>query len=94
MTASPTPPRSTTGYQLIHPITGHPLRPLLSTRQTAEILGWSEATVMARCASGDLATMPRNGTAPWQIITAKLLRQLGLVPEVNAPDPTADEWTP
>ena len=66
---------------LTHPTTGSELPPLLSTREAAEILGWHENTVLTYCAKGDLPTMPRHGSGPWRIITAKFLRQLGLLPE-------------
>jgi hypothetical protein len=62
---------------------GVELPPILSTRDTAEILGWDEDTVLAHCHKGLIETMPRIGRAPWQIITAKLLRQLGLIPEIS-----------
>lgn len=63
---------------LSHPTTGTPLPPLLTTTEAAELLGVHRDTVIDQCRAGLLPTMPRIGSAPHRIVTAKLLRQLGL----------------
>ena len=85
--SSPAPlPASGYVMKLVHPKTGELLPPLLSTKQTADILNWHEHSVMSHCALGLIATLPRVGSAPWQIVTAKLLRSLGLDPEGDEPE--------
>jgi hypothetical protein len=74
---------------LTHPLTGKPLPPIITTAVAAEILGEHRDTVIDQCRSSVLPTMPRSGSGPWQIITAKLLRQLGLLPDTISPDPTS-----
>lgn len=68
---------------LTHPITGLALAPVIDIKTAASIIGEHEHTVMARCRSGEIVTMNRPAEGgPWRIITAKFLRQLGLLDEV------------
>jgi hypothetical protein len=65
---------------LSHPTTGEPLEPIITSGQAAEILGRNRDTIEKECREGIIATRPRlNDGGPWQIITAKLLRELGLM---------------
>lgn len=73
---------------LIHPTTGEQLPVILTTAEAAELLGEHRDTVIDQCRAGLLPTMPRIGQSPHRIITAKLLRQLGLLPDQIAPSPT------
>ena len=63
---------------------GDELPPLLTTRQAAEILGWNEDTVTQHCHEGLIEVLPREKGSPWQIITAKLLSQLGLLEDLQS----------
>jgi hypothetical protein len=66
---------------LTHPVTGDTLAPVIDVATASEILGEGYDTVLDRCRRGEIATMPRGDrtSGPWRIITAKFLRQLGLL---------------
>lgn len=67
---------------LVNPISGEALPPIIDTATAAALLGEHENTVMERCREGLIPTMERlHDGGPWRIITAKFLRQLGLIGE-------------
>jgi hypothetical protein len=61
---------------MIKTSTGAELPPVLSVRQTAELLGVAENAVMKWCRNGQLPTLRRhNDRAPWKIINMRLLTE-------------------
>jgi hypothetical protein len=66
--------------RLVHPRTGRPLKPTLTSKEGADILGWPERTVREHARMGLLPTMKRAGSrGQYRIITADLLKMLGLL---------------
>jgi len=69
-----------TAQRLLHPKTGEHLKPTLTPREAADVLGWPERTIRDYCHDGILPVMPRRGSrGQYRIKTAALLRELGLL---------------
>ena len=65
---------------LTHPVTGEVLPATISTALAATILGRSHAYVKVACRNGAFPLMPRvHPTDHYRIVTAKFLRELGLL---------------
>lgn len=52
----------------------------LSTKEVAQILGYSQSEVKRLCQQHKLPLMPRTEGCRYRIVTARLFRQLGIIP--------------
>lgn len=51
----------------------------LSTKEAAQVLGYSQSEVKRLCSQNKLPLMPRVEGARYRIVTARLFRELGII---------------